>query len=128
MLTMENTKRILAKLKYEEQQWNKKNHEFQKDFLNVISKIDIRISIKPVIKGDEYYYKIWIYRKGTKNKAHIKQYYPLKILDKRLPPTLEDVLTMIRLNSDVPEDFEEYCEMHLNDPSDPVCRMVILST
>lgn len=57
MLTMENTKRILAKLKYEEQQWNKKNHEFQKDFLNVISKIDIRISIKPVIKGDEYYYK-----------------------------------------------------------------------
>ena len=123
MLTMENIKRILSKLKYEEQQWNKENQEFQKDFLNIISKLDIRIANEPVIKGDEYYYKIWIYRKGTKNKVHIKQYYPLKVLNKRLPLTLEDVLTMIRLNSDVPNDFEEYCEMHLEDPSDPICRM-----
>src|SRR5215207_6487636 len=104
MLTRENIKRILSKLKYEEQQWNKKNQEFQKDFLAIISKLDIRIDNEPVIKEDEYYYKIWVYRRGTKNKAHIKQYYPLKILNKRLPPTLEDVLSMIRLNSDVPDD------------------------
>ena len=30
---------------------------------------------------------------------------------------------MIRLNADVPDDFEEYCEMHLKDPTDPICRM-----
>src|SRR5215203_113760 len=103
MLTMENIKRILSKLKYEEQQWNKKHQEFQKDFLNILSKLDIRIANEPIIKGDEYYYKIWIYRRGIKNKDHIKQYYPLKILP---PPTLEDVLSMIRLNSDVSDDFE----------------------
>src|SRR5215211_8836234 len=122
MLTMENIKRILTKLKYEEQHWNKKHQEFQKDFLNILSKIDIRISKEAVIKVDEYYYKIWVYKKGTKNKAHIKEYYPLNLLNKRLSPTLEDVLSMIRLNSDVPDDFEEYCEMHLDDPSDPICR------
>jgi hypothetical protein len=35
---------------------------------------------------------------------------------------LEDALT-IRLNSDIPDDFEEYCEMHLKNPNDPICRM-----
>src|SRR5215216_5384401 len=122
MFTIENIKRILSKLKYEEQQWNKKHQEFQKDFLNIISKLDIRISTKPVIRGDEYYYKIWVIKKGTRNKAHIKEYYPLNFINKRPPPTLEDVVAMIRLNSDVPDDFEEYCEMHLDNPSDPICR------
>ena len=50
----------------------------KKDFLSTISKFDIRISTKPVIKDDEFYYKIWILRRGTKKRAHIKQYYPLK--------------------------------------------------
>ena len=37
-----------------------KDEDEKKDFLNTISKFDIRISTKPVIKGREFYYKIWI--------------------------------------------------------------------
>ena len=62
-----------------------KDEKVKKDFMNTISKFDIRISTKPVIKGEEFYYKIWILRRGTKKKAHIKEYYPLKLL--RTNPT-----------------------------------------
>jgi hypothetical protein len=34
-----------------------KDESVKKDFINTISKFDIRISTKPVIKGNEFYYK-----------------------------------------------------------------------
>jgi hypothetical protein len=37
--------------------------------------------------------------------------------------TLSEILDMLRINADVPDDFEEYSEMRLEDPSDPICRM-----
>ena len=60
-----------------------KDEREKKDFLNTVSKFDIRISTKPVIKDEEFYYKIWILRRGTKKKAHIKEYYPLEFLKKK---------------------------------------------
>ena len=46
----------------------KDNENLKKDLISTVSKFDIRISTKPVIKGDEFYYKIWILRRGTKKK------------------------------------------------------------
>src|SRR5829696_6558795 len=79
-----------------------KNEKEKKDFMNIISKFDIRICTKPVIREEEFYYKIWILRRGTKKKAHIKQYYPLHLLDKKSnlssSLTLSKIIDMIRLN------------------------------
>jgi hypothetical protein len=58
-----------------------KDENVKKNFQSTISKFDIRISTSPVIKGLEFYYKIWILKRGTKKRAHIKQYYPLKLID-----------------------------------------------
>ena len=93
--------------------------------INLLSKIDIRISTEPVIVGKEFYYKIWILKKGTKNKAHIKDYYSIELVNKKLksPITLAEILEMARINANVPDDFEEYCEMRFQDPSDPICRI-----
>src|SRR5215217_5028968 len=81
-----------------------KDEDEKKDFLSTMSKFDIRISTSPVIKGLEFYYKIWILKRGTKKRAHIKEYYPLKlIVDERfktIPLTLRDILNMINLNAD----------------------------
>ena len=107
-----------------------KDENQRKNLMNTASKFDIRISSKPVIKGEEFYYKIWILRRGTKKKAHIKQYYPLHMLknftsassSSSYPLTLSEILNMIQMNADVPDDFEEYCEIRLVDPSDEVCR------
>ena len=55
----------------------------RKNFISTVSKFDIRISTKPVIKGyEEFYYKIWIWRRGTKKRAHIKLYNKLELLKK----------------------------------------------
>ena len=106
-----------------------KDERDKKDFINTISKFDIRISTEPVIKGEEFYYKIWILRRGTKKKAHIKDYYPLHMLKKFIsssssyhPLTLSGILEMIRINADVPDDFEEYCEIRFKGSSDEICR------
>ncbi|MGI9010183.1 MAG: hypothetical protein ACR2F1_03230 [Nitrososphaeraceae archaeon] len=105
----------------------------KRDLISTASKIDIRISTKPVIKGEEFYYKIWIIRKGTKKKAHIKQYYPLKLLKKKTKLlssphlTLAEIFDMVRINADVPDDFEEYCELRFEDPSDEICRIDYLA-
>jgi hypothetical protein len=32
---------------------------------------------------------------------------------------------MVRINADVSDDFEEYCERSFKNPSDPICRMII---
>src|SRR5215211_5009100 len=105
-----------------------KDEDEKKDFLSTISKFDIRISTSPVIKGLEFYYKIWILKRGTKKRAHIKQYYPLHLLKKFNSSiasnlTISKILDMIRINADVPDDFEEYCEIRFGDPSDEICRM-----
>jgi hypothetical protein len=98
-----------------------KDEKQKKNLLSTLSKFDIRIATEPVIKGEEFYYKIWILKRGTKKKAHIKEYYPLHILDKKdfllSHLTLSKILDMIRLNAEVPDDVEEYCEIHFMDPS-----------
>ena len=30
---------------------------------------------------------------------------------------------MVKINADVPDDFEEYCEIRFEDPSDEICRL-----
>ena len=34
---------------------------------------------------------------------------------------------MIRINADVPDDFEEYCEIWFRDPSDEISRIDYLA-
>ena len=116
LVTKENIENSLSKIE---------DKQTKSNLINLLSKIDIRISTEPVIVGNEFYYKIWILKKGTKHKAHIKDYYSIELLDKKLksPITLVEILEMIRIDADVPDDFEEYCEMHLKDPSDPICRV-----
>ena len=116
LVTRENIKSILSKIQDEQTKHN---------LINLLSKIDIRVSTEPIIVGNEFYYKIWILKRGTKNKAHIKDYYSLKLLKEKLqsPITLAEVLEMVWINADVPDDFEEYCEIRLKDPSDSICRI-----
>ena len=104
-----------------------KNENVKKNFQSTISKFDIRITTEPIIKGLEFYCKIWTLKRGTKKRAHIKQYYPLKLIDddsfKTIPLSLRDILSMIRLNADVPDDFEEYCAIWFRDASDEKNRI-----
>ncbi len=104
-----------------------KDEDEKEDFLSTVSKFDIRISTEPVIKWPEFYYKIWILKRGTNKRAHIKQYYPLKLIDddrfKTIPLNLRDILDMIRLNADVPDDFEEYCAITFRDCTDEKNRI-----
>jgi hypothetical protein len=105
-----------------------KDEKVKKDFINTISKFDIRIATKPVIKGEEFYYKIWILRRGTKKRAHIKLYNKMELLkkeEKSKPiPRFIEILNRIRLYANVPDDFEEYCEITFRDPSDQMSRTV----
>ena len=75
--------------------------ETKKDLISTVSKFDIRISTKPVIEEEyeEFYYKIWIWRRGTKKRAHIKLYNRLELLKKEaeesktiLLPSLAEIL------------------------------------
>ncbi len=52
LVTKENIESILTKI--EDEQQTKIN------LINLLSKIDIKISTEPVIVGNEFYYKIWI--------------------------------------------------------------------
>lgn len=118
LVTKETINYYLSKIIDEKQKEN---------FQSTVSKFDIRISTSPVIKGLEFYYKIWIWRRGTKKRAHIKEYYPLKLIDeerfKTIPLSLRDILNMIRLNADVPDDFEEYCAICFRDATDEKNRI-----
>ena len=107
-----------------------KDEKTKKDLISTVSKFDIRISTKPVIEVEyeEFYYKIWIWRRGTKKRAHIKLYNKLELLKKEgesktiLLPSLAEILGRIRFYANVPEDFEEYCEKSYRDPSDETSR------
>lgn len=96
----------------------------KKIFMSIISKFDVRISDKPIIAGNEFYYKMWILKRGTHSKAHIKDYYPIEMLQKNVlgPDPLSKVLGIIIINADASDDFEEYCEWRLLDPSDEINR------
>ena len=115
LVTQENIENIVSKIEDKQQ---------QKEFINIMLKIDVRISTEPIIVGKEFYYKIWILKKSTKNKVHLKLYFPITEIDEKTKSTfnLSEILKILRLIVDVPNDFEEYCEMHLREPSDPVCR------
>ena len=63
LVTKENIDYSLSKLKDEDE---------KKDFMNVVSKLDIRTDTKPVIEGDEVGYKIWIWDKNTKRRKHFR--------------------------------------------------------
>lgn len=76
MVTKEIIDYYLSKIKDGEKQ--------KKDLLRTISKFDVKISTKPIIEKEyeEFYYKIWIWRRGTKKRAHIKLYNKLELLKK----------------------------------------------
>ena len=114
LVTKENVESIVLKLEDE---------QLQKDFVNTMSKIDIRIAIQPIKRKDVYYYKIWVSKKGTKEKAQIKKYYNKKSdINKEDEVSLLDILISIRMQAEVQDDFEEYCEMISLDPEDKSCR------
>lgn len=122
LITKENTNYYLSIIK---------DYKQKNNFMQILLKFDIRISTKPVIKGDEFYYKIWILRRDTKKKIHIKQYYHLSLLNEKsnllTPLSLSEILDMIGTTADVPDDFEEYCESWFLDPSDEICRIDYLA-
>ena len=76
LVTKETIDYYLSNIKDDEKQ--------KKDLISTVSKFDIRISTKPIIEEeyDEFYYKIWIWRRGTKKRAHIKLYNRLELLKK----------------------------------------------
>lgn len=117
LVTRENIENILSRIEGRQQ--------VKSNLINLLFKIDIRISTEPVIAGNEFYYKIWILRKGTYNRAHIKDYYSLELLKEKSqsPISLAEILEMVRINADVSDDFEEYCEMRFQDPSDASGRI-----
>ena len=84
----------------------KDDEKQKKDLINTVSKLDIRISTKPVIEQEyeEFYYKIWIWRRGTKKRAHIKLYNKLELLkneeSKTIQPSFRDILNRIRVYAD----------------------------
>ena len=110
-----------------------KDDEGKKDLISTVSKFDIRISTQPIIEEEyeEFYYKIWIWRRGTKKRAHIKLYNRLELLKKEegeskktiLLLSLGIILCWIRTYANVPDDFEEYCEITFRDPSDDTSRI-----
>ena len=61
LVTKENIDYSLSKLKDEDE---------KKDFMNVVSKLDIRIDTEPLIEGDEISYNIGIWEKNTKRRRH----------------------------------------------------------
>jgi hypothetical protein len=67
LVTKENIDYCLSKLKDEDE---------KEDFMNVVSKVDIRTATKPVIEGDELCYKIWIWERNTK----LRKYFELYLL------------------------------------------------
>ena len=69
----------------------------KKDLLSTVSKFDIRIATEPVIdeEYEEFYYKIWIWRRGTKKRAHIKLYNKLELLKKEEEDESETTILLL---------------------------------
>ena len=92
-----------------------KDEENKKFFMNSISKFDIRISTKPVIEGEEFYYKILIWIRVTNQRTHFKLYSRLELLKEEkaetILPILIDLLKMIRRSLYLPDECRDYYEV-----------------
>jgi hypothetical protein len=90
----------------------------------MLSKLDIKIS-NPIKAGNDVEYKIWIIQKFNKERVYIIQNHFQKF-PKALEgePSLADVIEMVREIIDVPESFEEYCDIVVGaNEDDPIDRI-----
>jgi hypothetical protein len=104
LVTKENIDYSLSKLKDEDE---------NKDFMNVISKLDIRVDTKPVIEGDEISSKIWLLDRNTKLRRHfiLSRLEFQKEVKIETIPNLIDILNMLRRWLDTPDDLRDYYEI-----------------
>jgi hypothetical protein len=102
LVTKENIDYSLSKLKDEDE---------KKDFMNVISKVDIKIDTKPVIEGNETCYNILIRERNTKRRKHFQicrlEFRKRKKME--IIPNLIDILNEIRRWLDLPDECRECC-------------------
>ena len=102
LVTKENIDYSLSKLKDEDE---------KEDFMNVVSKVDIKIDTKPVIEGNEICYNMLIRERNTKRGKH----FQICRLEFRKGekmgtiPNLIDILNEIRRWLDLPDDCRECC-------------------
>lgn len=110
LVTKENIDYCLSKLKDEDE---------KKDFMDVISKVDIKIDTKPgiakpVIGGREICYNIFIRDRNTKQRKYF-QICTLWFLKgekiETIPPNLIDILNEIRRWLDQPDAFRNCYEV-----------------
>ena len=105
LVTKENIDYSLSKLKDEDE---------KKDFMNVVSKLDIRIATKPVIEGDEISYKIWLWDRNTKRRKHF-WLSRLEFLKgekmETILPNLIWMLNELRRWLDLPDEFRDCYEI-----------------
>ena len=122
LVTKENIDYSLSKLKDEDE---------KKDFMKVVSKLDIRIAIKPVIEGDEISYKMWIWDRNTKRRKHFRL-CRLEFLKGEKTETIPNLIWMLnelRRWLDLPDEFrncyeilprEEANEQHYTYSMEPI--------
>ena len=77
LVTKEIIDYYLSKIKDDDDEKQKK------DLINTVSKFDIRISTEPIIRGDEFFYKIWILKKVTKKENSYKRILFLESLQEK---------------------------------------------
>ena len=104
LVTKENIDHCLSKLKDEDE---------KEDFMNVVSKVDIRIATKPVIEGDELCYQIWISERNTKRRKYFElcRLEFLKGEKMQTIPNLIDILNALRRWLDTPDEFRDCYEV-----------------
>lgn len=85
--------------------------------IRLLSKLEIRLS-EPYNIGHGFEYKIWIIQKFTKNRVYILENH-----FQNVELSLADVMEIIRNIVDVPDSFEEYCNMVVGaDEDNPIDR------
>ena len=90
-----------------------KDEDEKEDFMDVISKVDIKIDTTPVIEGNEFCYNIWIRERNTKRRKHF-QLCRLEFLKREKMetiPNLIDILNELRRWLDLPDDCRESYEI-----------------
>jgi hypothetical protein len=104
LVTKENIDYSLSKLTDEDE---------KKDFMNVVSKLDLRIATKPVLEGDEISYKIWIGDRNTKRRKHFRlcRLEFLKGEKMETIPNLIDILIALGRWVDTPDEFRDCYEI-----------------
>ena len=81
--------------------------------MTVVSKVDIRVALEPVIEGDEVCYKIWIWERNTKRRIHfmLRRLEFLEGEKMETIPNLIDILNALRRWLDTPDDFRDCYEI-----------------